>query len=158
MTNKRSKMTGANDVANTLKMLPRGMGPALNQASRKSLQPQLRAAKRNLKANGNVESGDLNRSLGILRDPKSSASRPVHYVGARRSYPGWSKAHLVEFGTSPHFISSSGGWEHPGAAPHPFLTPAFTHYWRETLNIFGREIGPAIEARAAKLAVRNKKK
>lgn len=153
---KRSRMNGADDVAKTLRMLPRGMGPAYNQASRKSLQPQLQAAKRNLKANGNVESGELLKSLGILRDPRSSANRPIHYVGARRSYRGWQKAHLIEFGTSAHFMGE-GGWTHPGASPYPFLTPAFTHYWRDTLDIFGKEIGPAIEARAAKLAARKQR-
>lgn len=35
-------------------------------------------------------------------------------------------AHLVEFGTAPHFQKNfRGGWMHPGARPRPFFRPAF---------------------------------
>lgn len=35
-------------------------------------------------------------------------------------------AHLVEFGTAPHFQQNfKGGFHHPGSSPRPFFRPAF---------------------------------
>jgi hypothetical protein len=44
---------------------------------------------------------------------------------------------------------------HPGAAPKPFLTPAFHSTKEEVVKRFGERYGPEMEKRAAKL---NRKK
>lgn len=46
-------------------------------------------------------------------------------------------AHLVEFGTAPHFQPGLGIF-HPGARPFPFARPAFEETKDETVDMVGR--------------------
>lgn len=50
-------------------------------------------------------------------------------------------AHLVEFGTLPHFQPNfKGGFHHPGAEAHPFARPAFEATKEEVVDEFGRNL------------------
>lgn len=147
-----SRTTGADDIARALADLGTSINAPVNAASRKALQPMVKRAKANLKANGSVDSGELQRLMTVKRDPKSRKDQPRHMVGPDASKgPGYRKAHLVEFGTAPHLVGKKA---HPGAAAKPFLRPAFDETAQETLTIFGNVLGPEIE----KAAVRRRKR
>ncbi|AZO29426.1 hypothetical protein [Mesorhizobium sp. M1B.F.Ca.ET.045.04.1.1] len=48
-------------------------------------------------------------------------------------------AHLVEFGTAPHFQPRfKGGFRHPGARAHPFFRPAYDSQQGNVLTILGQ--------------------
>lgn len=151
---KRSQMTGARQLNQTLKDIVPGLNTPIQQAQRKAMRPMLRAAKAKLKANGSYLTGELYRLLSIIRDRTASKANPTMIVGPDKSKgPGYRKAHLVEFGTSPHPI---GEGMHPGQAAAPFMRPAFEETKDEMIDVFGKEIGPAVERRAAQLARRNR--
>lgn len=48
-------------------------------------------------------------------------------------------AHLVEYGTAPHFQPGLGIM-HPGARPHPFARPAFEETKNEVTDAVGQEV------------------
>ena len=143
-------MTGARDIARALNDIAPGLTRPINTASRKALRPMLNAAKANLRANGNIESGEFLSLLTIKRDPKAPKDQPTHMVGpdAKKS-PGYRKGHLIEFGTAPHWV---GNWFHRGAKAFPFLRPAFEETKDEAIEILGSEIGPELEKQAARVA------
>ncbi len=147
---KRSTVTGGKAVVKALRHVVPGLAVPLNEASRKALAPMLSTAR----ANAPRRTGALAKSLAIKR-AKSAKARPVHLVGPRKDYVGPSGekpvryAHLAEFGSVPRF---NGKRMDRGTPPQPFLTPAFEATKNLVLEIFGREIGPAIERRIKKLA------
>lgn len=152
---KRSQMTGAKGINAAFRNIKSGLNVPLNEASRKALRPTLAASKANLRANGNVETGDLLSTLSIIRDTTAPADKPTHAVAPDASKsPGYRKAHLIEFGVSPHMIN---GHIHPGHAASPFMRPAFEATKAAVIKIFGDSIGPAIERRARNVAKRNAK-
>jgi hypothetical protein len=54
-------------------------------------------------------------------------------------------AHLVEFGTAPHWQPRwRGGWMHPGARPKPFIRPAYDAKAGDAVRIISREIWSGI--------------
>jgi hypothetical protein len=99
---KRSRVTGVRSTKTAFRQLQTGLTVPVNEASRKAMQPMLRQAKANLKANGSVESGEILKLLVIKRDPDAPKDKAVHVIGpdAKKS-PGYRKAHLVEFGVAP---------------------------------------------------------
>jgi hypothetical protein len=78
---KRSRMTGAKDLARSLEQIPRGLNAPINAAGRKALRPMLNEAKANLRANGNIETGEFLRLLTIKADPKTPKDRARLMVG-----------------------------------------------------------------------------
>lgn len=138
-------VTGHRSVQRAFRKLPGAITTPVNAASRFALQPILKAAKQNIRSLGARESGELERSLTIKKDSRSSKSRPVHRVGPSSDSPAVRYAHLVEFGTDPH-----GG--HPGSSPKPFLTMAFEQNDKLAVQRFADKLGPAVEKQAAKLA------
>jgi len=112
----------------------------------------LRAAKANLLANGSYVYGNLYRGMAIRQKGKTSASNP-HAVTATGKAIG--EAHLVEFGTDPHWQPRRGRW-HPGADPKPFLTPAYVQNEQEAIRRFGEAYGPAVERQADRLRAKGK--
>lgn len=75
------------------------------------------------------------------------ASRRVYGSKKKRTWwTGMTKrarklAHLVEFGTKPHFQKRfRGGFNHPGARPSPFFRPAFESSKHEVLGRFSRRV------------------
>lgn len=151
----RSRVTGVRETSNALGDLGRYIIVPTNQASRYALQPTLRQAK----ANAPRDKGVLKKSLVVRQDPNAPRAKPRHVVGPSKSVkergrrPAWT-AHLVEFGTAPH---AQRGWFgrliwHPGIRGTRFLTRAFEATKDQVAKRFGEKIGPAIEARAAKIA------
>ena len=153
---KKSKLHGVRSTKAAFRQLSTGLTVPINEASRKALQPMLRQAKANLKANGSVASGELLSLMTVKQDPEAPKNRPTHVVGPSTKSPGYRKAHLVELGTAPHFQPELNRM-HPGAAAKPFLRPAFEEKKDEAVKVFGASIGPAIEKRAARLAKKAKK-
>lgn len=121
-----------------------------SEASRYALKPILAAAKANLLNNGSYISGELFRGMATRQKAKTRSSN-THAVTATGK--AISKAHLVEFGTDPHWQPRRGVM-HPGAKPYPFLGPAYADHDREAVKRFGDEMGQAME----RLAARNRAK
>lgn len=147
----KSGVYGHKQTARSLRRLGRSMRRPVGEASRKALQPVLADAKSNLRANNSYKRGVLFKSMKIRR-LKSSGAKITWTVSATGK--GVGIAHLVEFGTEPHWQPKRGRM-HPGARPFPFLTPAFIDNDDLAIRIFGQEIGPAIELQALRLASRS---
>ena len=102
-------VTGAKETARSFRQLASYVSVPLNATSRFALQPTLAAARRNVRALSFDEiTGALAASLTIKRVPKSSKVSPRHQVGPaadfeRRGRKPVKYAHLVEFGTAPHY-------------------------------------------------------
>lgn len=152
---------GNRDAARALRELARYVSTPLNAASRFALQPALKAAKAKV---GSIpfddSTGALQASLTIKKKARSSKLNPVHQVGPDSAFRKGGRrpvsyAHLVEFGTAPHYQPKRGVM-HPGAKPTPFLTPAFHETKTEVVKRFGQKIGPEMEKRAARLRSRVK--
>ena len=122
----KSQVKGHKQVARSLRSMMRMQRP-VGEASRYALKPVLDDAKANLAApkagrpSGNIITGELIASMKI-RQLKKTKSETQTVVAATDK--GIKKAHLVEFGTDPHWQPKRGVM-HPGARPFPFLTPAF---------------------------------
>jgi HK97 gp10 family phage protein len=150
------KVTGGKETARNFRQLAMFISVPLNAASRFALQPTLKAARRNVRSLDLEDTtGALAASLTIKRDPKSHKVNPVHKVGPGADFERNGRkpvryAHLVEFGTAPRSKPGRGS-THPGAAPKPFLTPAFHSTKQEVVKRFGERYGPEMEKRAAKL-------
>ena len=156
---------GARETASALRKLSQYVSVPLNSASRFALAPALSAAKSNAKALPSEEkTGTLAASLTIKRDPKSPKLNPKHRVGPASNYERDTQygkrrpvkyAHLLEFGTAPHY-QPGRGVTHPGSRAEPFLTPAYLSTREEVVQRFGKRIGPEMEKRAAQLKAKGK--
>lgn len=154
----RSSVTGGPELRAALKALRSALSAPLNEASKRAMEPMAEEAKALLKRNGSVQSGRLYRIITVVRNRKrSSALRPVYEVGPDGSDPAYREAHLVEFGTAPHFQPELNRM-HPGARPKPFMRSAFEQNKEGAVKIFADTIGPAIEKQADRLARRAAKK
>ena len=134
------------------------------EIEKKILASALRAGLREIeaaaKANVPVKSGALQKSIKVrVRNKKDRwRLKGVVVAGNKEAY----YAHMVEFGTAAHLIKPKSRKslfiagvmrelvEHPGAAPHPFMRPAFDAANEAAVNAF------ADKARAG-LARLNKK-
>ena len=137
----------------------------LRKAVAKASRPMVKEARKN--ARKIKESGLLAASMGvrIKRYPKSMSY--VAVIGPRTGFKSKKRnslsgqralrnpsnyAHLVEFGTRPHEISSEnrsmiiggiyikGAIKHPGSRPKPFLRPAFDKYKGTALKLIAQSI------------------
>ncbi|MDT3686758.1 MAG: hypothetical protein RO009_17140 [Pseudorhodoplanes sp.] len=144
---------GDRETVAAFRELARYVATPANEASRYALRPLLAEAKLNIDRMDISLSGLLKRALTIKRDNRSPRTRPRYLVGPRAGSPAVRYAHLVELGTDPH--PNAGQFPdtlHPGTTPKPFLRMAFEATKELVVQRFGERIGPAIEARAAKLA------
>ncbi|RVD16867.1 MAG: hypothetical protein EOS73_25475 [Mesorhizobium sp.] len=152
---------GDREVARALRELANQVAVPLGTASRFALQPTLKQAKANARALPLKEgTGTLAASLIIRQKPRTSKVNPTFQVGPNAGFQRATEfgprrpvkyAHLVEFGTAPHF-QPERGVTHPGAPPHPFLAPAYFTTREAVVKRFGQKLGPELEKRAAKLA------
>lgn len=152
---------GDKEVARALRELTNQVALPLGTSARFALQPTLKQAKANVRAQPfNEGSGALAESLVIRKKPRSSRINPTFQVGPDASFSKNTPfgvrrpinyAHLDEFGTAPHF-QPGRGVTHPGAPPRPSLTPAYFATRDQVVDRFGKKIGPEMEKRAAKLA------
>jgi HK97 gp10 family phage protein len=129
------------------------VGPAANKA----MTPINRAAKRNAKSVG--DTGLLAKSIGKIQRTYKRAGVVMTIIGARKGFRqvinGKPRdpslyAHLVEYGTAPH-------GSHPGAAPKPFLRPAFDANKAQAQRIFVRTVRERLDAAARKAAAKGRR-
>lgn len=154
----RRAVRGGPETRAALRALTSTLSGPLNSASKHALEPTLEAARQNLSNNGSIESGRLRKILTIKRSKSESRSlAPKYLVGPSAADPHYRVAHLVEFGTAPHFQPNLNKM-HPGAAAKPFLRPAYEATKAIVVEGFGRLIGPAIEKQASRLAARAAKR
>ena len=157
MARRRSGVTGHKQARANLRKLASVATKPIGAASRFALVPMRDAAKKNLKTpkpghpDGNYITGELHDSLKVLKVKRAPARTVQYHVTA--SGKGIRKAHLVEFGTDPHWQPKRGVM-HPGARPFPFMTPAFEEREDEAIKRFGEKYGDELEAEAAKLGRR----
>jgi HK97 gp10 family phage protein len=154
---------GSRETARALRQLAQVVSVPLNATSRYALAPTLSAARSNAKSIPEKErTGTLAASLTIKQAQRSTKLNPVFQVGPdssveRQTPYGLRKpvkyAHLLEFGTAPHY-QPGRGVVHPGTRPTPFLTPAYHQTKDQVVKRFGERIGPEMEKRAAKLAAK----
>lgn len=151
---------GARQAASNLRALSNYVSVPLNAASRFALVPTLSTARKNARGLATEEkTGTLAKSLVVKRDPRSPKLKPTHKVGPDSSVVAEtafgkrrpvSYAHLLEFGTAPHY-QPGRGVTHPGSRPFPFLTPAYLSTRGQVVKRFGERIGPEMEKRAARM-------
>jgi HK97 gp10 family phage protein len=152
---------GSRETARALRDLANYVAVPLNAASRFALQPTVKAAKAKVQATAFEDStGALAASLTIRKKPRSSKLNPVHQVGPDSGFRKEGRrpvsyAHLIEFGTAPHY-QPNRGVVHPGIRPMPFMEPAYNSTKEEVVKRFGQRIGPEMEKRAAKVRARVK--
>jgi len=130
---------GAKGVSRAFREMSKVIGRPIDEASRYALRPVLAAAKRN------TRHASVKDALVLKKDKRSRKTYPTHVVGGRPGAEGTPLLHLLEWGTEPH-------GNHPGTAPQPFLTPAFTEEGPNSIKRFGEKLGPAAEKQFAKLA------
>ncbi len=143
----RSGVRGVKRTVRNIRKLGTTMRRPVAEASRAALRPILKSAKSKLTKNGSAKRGVLRKGM-VIRQKKSrkgSIETVVAAKGRARSI-----AHLVEFGTDPHWQPKRGVM-HPGADPKPFLTPAYEENEKQSIEKFGEVIGPAIERQAERL-------
>ena len=120
------------------------------RARRVALQPIVDEARETLIANGSVESGKLSKALGVADE-----NADLSTAGPVRGKPHANVAHLVEFGTAPHFQPNRfGGIMHPGARPKPFLRPAFETMKEEVVRKTAEEVLKDIAKAVDRVGVR----
>ncbi|RWN58755.1 hypothetical protein [Mesorhizobium sp.] len=156
---------GARETSRALRELAKVVSVPINATSRFALQPTLKAAKANVRALPLKEkTGSLEKSLVIKQKPRTSKVNPLFQVGPDASFQRATQfgsrrpvryAHLLEFGTAPHY-QPKRGVVHPGTRPTPWLTPAYFATRDEVVKRFSKKIGPEMEKRAAKLKARAK--
>lgn len=130
----------------------------ISEASRVALKPILDDAKANLKTHKsnryqpgpNVVTGVLLKSMQI-RKKKTTKAQSISVVAATGK--GIKYAHLVEFGTDPHW-QPKRKFMHPGAKPFPFLTPAFHSNDTKAIKLFNDAIGEAIDRQVRRVIAR----
>ncbi|HEV7344555.1 MAG TPA: HK97 gp10 family phage protein [Devosia sp.] len=141
----RSKMTGAKAMATTFRRASGGLLTPISAAARKSLAPQLAAAKRNSPR----DDGDLRKSLIIKKNPKSPKTKPQHVVGPRADYVGKDGAQPVRYAHLTEFGSADGS-----QAGTRWLTASFEETADEVMKRLKDGIGTEIEKHLAKKAGR----
>jgi HK97 gp10 family phage protein len=105
-----------------------------------------------------VNTGELRKSIKVrARKNKRTGFVNVYLAagGRRKGDPFY--AHMVEFGTAPHEIRPKGKRsllvagllrevvQHPGAAPRPFLRPAFDSESQRAVDEIGKRVGQGIK-------------
>ena len=140
---RRSGVIGDRDLAAKLRSIAAAPTVAVRKKAREAaLQPILEEAQFRLQSNGSVITGKLLRGLRI-----TTLNRNETRFGQTGDHEP--VAHLVEYGTSPHWQPNyRGGWMHPGARPYPFVRPAFESSKEEGVRIYANEIWKAIAAKA----------
>lgn len=124
---------------------------------RDALEPMRRTAQVNatrLRVPGPTpRGGHLDQGVVVRKIPKSGPLVRTFWVSFTRR--ARYLAHLVEFGTAPHY-QPKRKIMHPGARPKPFFTPAFEMTKSETLAILGKRTWARIEQTALRFGRRGK--
>lgn len=114
-------------------------GQTLDAGMKQSLEPMRAETEKNARARRrtwlNPRGGHLDQGVVVAKRRSTGRWHREFWL----SFKGRARriAHLVEFGTRPH-------WQprrkimHPGARPYPFFRPAFESKKQEVMAIFGR--------------------
>jgi len=143
---------GDKELARAFRSLAAAVTPAVRKKARqKGLRVVQMDAKDRLALNDSVETRALLSKIAVDESGKANTS----LVGVKRGRTGRMNrmparyAHLVEFGTAPHFQPNRfGGIMHPGARPKPFMRPAFEENRAEIPKAYFQEIWTAIATKA----------
>lgn len=164
------------DLEKALRALPMNIQRRVTKkAMPKATRVMVVAAKLNLRAAKLEGTGALIKSI----DSKVKRYRSGNIVGIigpsaepgrqRKSETGDNRkpskyAHLIEFGTKPHYMASAAfagivvkAFQHPGTKGVRFLTRAFDSHKGKTLQIFKTELTKYVKASAKRLAAKQRR-
>ncbi len=106
-------------------------------------------ARRRRQVGTNPKGGHLDQNVVARKVDEKSRFYRVYWVAFKGR--GRRIAHLVEFGTRPHWQPKRfGGVMHPGARAYPFFRPAYEAKKNEVLRVFGNQIWQIIEGNLVK--------
>jgi HK97 gp10 family phage protein len=139
---------GDKELAANFRKLAASVTPAVrSRARQKALKLVEKDAKARLAQNGSIETKALLQALTVTDDSRPNTS----VVGQKRGRRGSMNrlppryAHLVEFGTAPHWQPNRfGGIMHPGARAKPFMRPAYEANLDAIPRVYFSEIWTAI--------------
>lgn len=140
----KAGVRGGRQLASKLKNIGRAAASVSERraARQAAIEPIMQDAALNLMANGSVETGLLIKGLAI-----KPRNRNEDRFGQRGKHS--SVAHLVEYGTAPHWQPNRfGGVMHPGARPKPFVQPAYQSNKLEAIRIYAAMMWAVITSRA----------
>jgi hypothetical protein len=145
---------GDREVVERLRAMANAITPAVRKKARqKALKPIERDATARLVSNGNVETRALASAMTTTEDPRKQNTSIVAVKRGKRGRKNRNPvryAHLVEYGTAPHWQPNRfGGIMHPGARPFPYMRPSFEANREDAPRIYFQEVWTAI-ARLAK--------
>lgn len=161
----KTGISGDREVVNALRSLSNGLPMAdVDKAAVKSMQPMLQDAKNRARGLRNFagkhpgfpdprsprKGGHLDEGLDVRKTTSTRAKRSYWLGAVRRALK---IAHLVEFGTAPHFQPHfRGGFLHPGARRQPFMTPAYEEHADDVPESFGKNLWQILSRRVAEIA------
>jgi HK97 gp10 family phage protein len=123
---------------------------SMRDALTKAARPMARKAK----SLAPKETGLLKKSIKTKIITYPRISQVIALIGSDRNVSGTHKGKKRQPSKYSHLVEFGHGGPHP-AAPHPFLRPAYESEKDTTLAIYNRELGPAIERVATRLARTN---
>jgi hypothetical protein len=147
------------------KALFKGLPEALkNRVMAKSvnaaLKPVVRSAKKflTMTSRRNKRTGLLRKSInlkvkkypsGVIFGAAGPDKETIGYLNGRKQWPN-KYAHLVEFGTQPHFQPKANRW-HKGSKAKSFLETGYGAVKSEVLNIIEESVKNELEKEVKKL-------
>lgn len=146
---------GDKEIIDNLRRTTRSIsGSFLSKAMNEALKPMKDQTQQNAKAlrnyagkystffpqpTGAPPGGHLDQGLAIADVKNLGPLRREKWLGFRKR--ARKVAHLVEYGTAPHYQPNfKGGFFHPGAAAHPFFRPAFESTKGDVVDHMGNAI------------------
>lgn len=96
--------------------------------------------------------GHLHQGVALAKRDESRRTKRIWWIAFKRR--ARKTAHLVEFGTAPHWQPNyMGGFMHPGARPKPFFRPAFETTKDESISRFAVFASGILRERVALLRI-----
>lgn len=142
----RAVVTGDKEIAANLRRAQRSIGGAwLDNISMEALEPMRSETEQNakqLRRPFNPRGGHLDEGVVIQKTDQKGTLFRIYWVAFRKR--ARKIAHLVEFGTAPHFQPKRNQM-HPGARPKPFFRPAYESTKNEVVSFVSRETWAKIE-------------
>lgn len=110
-----------------------------------SLEPMREATEQNARKHRQPRQprgGHLDEGVVIAKHSAKGPLHRVYWISFRKR--ARKLAHLVEFGTAPHW-QPKRGIMHPGARPFPFMRPAFEQTKNEVVDEVGKRVWRRIQ-------------
>lgn len=153
----RSTVTGDRELLAALAAVGQSPSRQLDLACRISLDPMristIENARRHRRAIRTPRGGHLDQGVVIARIEARGGTFRVFWLSFRRR--ARRIAHLVEFGTAPHWQPRRMRM-HPGARPFPFFRPAFEANKHIAAEIFGKSMWSVIRSTALRFGTRGR--